>query len=813
MPSFDDFLYEESDLTLITMIKQNQPAEASKYILKKSVSPHDNQVFNPSQNVQMHSWHLSLQINENPRQRILVTHTSAQTKGRDHIFSQSKREWKAAIHFAAEKGMTDVVRLLIERAKKSNLEDYVNIKDGYGRTPLHYAAMGGNEELMQFLVRSGADPKEKELSRSQAPWELMDRSKNYSPETLRLMSSTFSAPPIPSANNALYEAIRRNDEALVKQMVFDEGLFRGTYSRILEARETINPDLAKYINFARDLHEIRGDYHTSLMRKFSSEEDKNLFYLNLLKRGLDTSSSHNIDEAAAQYNSNATMQLMRLMGASVNNISYGFRDKSYEVIPWQNLESLMYVVSSAESDKDIGNLFQTKLGDLCNSFRAVRDNLDAINADGSVNNALPIRNRVELKPIYLVTDIVSDLRSLEKIASFSDIAHSIDPRNPNSEGRMALLTAVKQLGEFSKHSNQCRNLSSVAKEHFYDVPWKILEGLRDHVAKSPSRPKTRPAYDDLIENADDRLLLSIRSDITDISVQAKAAHLAIKKEIIDDGWDRIILSYSASSNATDLSAEQKKELVDDLKIEVGNVASKKQKEKKAQIVSDVENYFSDPLTANSGISKELQEKLFGNFFKSENDPNKKKWKDIFDGRSGAFKGFEDCYDKFESSHSLGIDYQSRANTALNKMIEIIISDTTKADHLKANPNLEKQPHEVQKHLVERFEAYNSSPKLRMAVEQVFSELWLLLNHLGPTFEMSENNTKMRNFIEHRNNIFDASDRDLDKANFFEFLGVILETNQKLNPVGLIAPAAVINPSSGMALVAASDRNVIILGNS
>jgi hypothetical protein len=114
--------------------------------------------------------------------------------------------------------------------------------------------------------------------------------------------------------------------------------------------------------------------------------------------------------------------------------------------------------------------------------------------------------------------------------------------------------------------------------------------------------------------------------------------------------------------------------------------------------------------------------------------------------------------------------------------------------------------------MERFEAYNSSPNLRMAAEQVFSELWLLLNHLGPTFEMSENNTKMRNFFEHRNNIFDASDRDLDKANFFEFLGVILETNQKLNPVGLLAPAAVINPSSGMALVAASDRNVIILGN-
>lgn len=811
MPSFDDFLYEESDLTLITMIKQNQSAEASKYILKKSVSQHDNQVFNPSQEVQMHLQHLSLQINENPRQRIVITHPSAQTKGQDHIFSQSKKEWKAAIHFAAEKGMTDVVRLLIEKAKKSNLEDYVNIKDGYGRTPLHYAAMGGHEELMQFLVRSGADPKEKEASRSQAPWELMDRSKNYSPETLRLMSSTFSASSIPSTNNPLYEAIRRNDEALVKQMVFNEELFRGAYSRIQETRETVNLELTKYINFARDLHAIRGEYHTSLMKKFSSEEEKNLLYLNLLKRGLDVSSTHNIDEAAAHYNSNATMQLMRLMGACVNNISYGFRDKSYEAIPWQNLESLMHVVSAAELDKDIGNLLQIKLGDLCNSFRAVRDNLSAINADGSVNTAFPIRNEVELKPIYLVTDIVSDLRSLERIASFSDIVHSIDTKNPNSEGRLALLTAVKQLGEFSKHSNQCRNLSPVAKEHFYDIPWKILEGLRDHVAKSPSRPKTRPAYDDLIQNVDDRLLLRIRSDIADISVQAKAAHLAIKKEIIDDGWDKIILAYSAPSNATDLSAEQKNELIDDLKKEVENVASKKQKEKKAQIVRDIEDYFKDPLTANSGIPKDLQEKIFGNFFKSENDPNKKKWKDIFDGRSGAFKGLEDCYDKFESSRSSGIDHRSRANMALNKMIEIIVSDTAKADQLKANPNLEKQPHEVQKHLTERFEAYNSSPKLRMAVEQVFSELWLLLNHLGPTFEMSENNTKMRNFIEHRNNIFDSSDRDLDKANFFEFLGAILETNQKLNPVS-VAPVASIQPSLGLQL-SNTNTNTVILGNS
>lgn len=57
----------------------------------------------------------------------------------------------AALHFACQKGHTEVVRILL--ASRA----YVNARNRKGMTALHFAVQGKNEELTQLLIRKGAN--------------------------------------------------------------------------------------------------------------------------------------------------------------------------------------------------------------------------------------------------------------------------------------------------------------------------------------------------------------------------------------------------------------------------------------------------------------------------------------------------------------------------------------------------------------------------------------------------------------------------------------------------------------------------------
>ena len=56
-----------------------------------------------------------------------------------------------ALHFAAENGLTDVCKLIIENI------DYKNPAAYNGCTPLHLAAMEGNLEIVRLFVETGVD--------------------------------------------------------------------------------------------------------------------------------------------------------------------------------------------------------------------------------------------------------------------------------------------------------------------------------------------------------------------------------------------------------------------------------------------------------------------------------------------------------------------------------------------------------------------------------------------------------------------------------------------------------------------------------
>jgi uncharacterized protein len=57
-----------------------------------------------------------------------------------------------AIFAAAARGDAKQIETLVARGER------VDVRDAYGRTPLHVAAYGGHHEAMRMLVRTGADP-------------------------------------------------------------------------------------------------------------------------------------------------------------------------------------------------------------------------------------------------------------------------------------------------------------------------------------------------------------------------------------------------------------------------------------------------------------------------------------------------------------------------------------------------------------------------------------------------------------------------------------------------------------------------------
>lgn len=61
-----------------------------------------------------------------------------------------------ALHFAVQKNDLKVVRLLIN-SSEAIVEKMINKKDDLGNTPLHLAIDSGNANVVDFLVKKGAD--------------------------------------------------------------------------------------------------------------------------------------------------------------------------------------------------------------------------------------------------------------------------------------------------------------------------------------------------------------------------------------------------------------------------------------------------------------------------------------------------------------------------------------------------------------------------------------------------------------------------------------------------------------------------------
>jgi hypothetical protein len=83
--------------------------------------------------------------------RGLLEETRLALEAGDPINEGVRRLQKTALHFAADEGFLDVVKLLLKECADPN------VRDRHGSTPLHDAAGGGFLDIVKVLVEAGAE--------------------------------------------------------------------------------------------------------------------------------------------------------------------------------------------------------------------------------------------------------------------------------------------------------------------------------------------------------------------------------------------------------------------------------------------------------------------------------------------------------------------------------------------------------------------------------------------------------------------------------------------------------------------------------
>jgi len=72
---------------------------------------------------------------------------------------QSDKDGMTPLHWAADRGSIEIARILVEMAGKGGAAaSRLNAQDESLDTPLHYAVLTENVEILQLLLAAGADP-------------------------------------------------------------------------------------------------------------------------------------------------------------------------------------------------------------------------------------------------------------------------------------------------------------------------------------------------------------------------------------------------------------------------------------------------------------------------------------------------------------------------------------------------------------------------------------------------------------------------------------------------------------------------------
>merc|ERR1712151_15782 len=79
--------------------------------------------------------------------------------GTPELAFQTDKDGMTPLHWAADRGVVDVARILVEMAGDSSVAvGRMNAQDESGDTALHYAVLTENLEIGELLIKRNADP-------------------------------------------------------------------------------------------------------------------------------------------------------------------------------------------------------------------------------------------------------------------------------------------------------------------------------------------------------------------------------------------------------------------------------------------------------------------------------------------------------------------------------------------------------------------------------------------------------------------------------------------------------------------------------
>lgn len=729
-------------------------------------------------------------------------------KTTDNIFLTNKL-YQTALHLAVQQTLYDVAVLLIEKGLK------INAQDARGYTPLHYACISGDEKMIDLLITHDANIEIGDAESKARPSELLKK-KTYSKSTLKLLyyPDPYSAS---GKNTELHQLLTKlkNNGKIFDQKLFDRiktlalvpyCLLKNSYGT-LPSQLTKNEKLKSYLHYCEQLQSYLSDYHSLVINiklEALSKKVINQDCLILLNKLITSMIDFFNDEKIIKNEKTLLNRSLDLLAKLAHCVSYDLKRYSYDRIPWQNLEYLMVI--NADSSKNaialknkfLENFILTELSVIDNRLIQLQKDYEKQALTKDLKD-LAVSHDPKLPALHFLTDPIMELCSLQKIAAV--LAYAVTFNTDTQQGRLALIRAIKLIGEFSKYSQMSRRLSYAVKNYFDDVPWQILTELRDKLAKNSKSPTSKQNFLQLVIHGDNLLFNNLKQDLSNLATEVNkvlpqyaAMLLTCSREQLEQLYAHQELKVKINLPANDIqyliqTATQKKQ-------NIVQTINKKQKqlsylEKDPAKIKNLEQTKKDIAEEETALNK-LEELLAalakGRLTYNQKDQilrtiipaaHRQIWSQKFEqakAQSSLPRLAEllNTIKKPVTKQAKISDYDS-AIDLLKQLAFILYGDSQLIERINQSPELIDAPSAEQQAIYQALTEYRSSAEKRFAAEQLFADLYLILK----TLNINENKL-LRDFFEHNNDAYDTLDKPINHAVFFALYHYLRNISQQLN---------------------------------
>ena len=740
-------------------------------------------------------------------------HRYYRSEDRTDIFLQNEVA-ESALHLAVKQEMCRVVEALLEHRVP------INLIDGYGSTPLHLAATIGNEELIILLIKRGASTILCNRSTKARALDLLNEDRTYSRKAIELLlhPDPINTEPENYKNTPLHDALCQNKaaneiKALCQRLDYLVPNQNGERASILAKKLGRESKLVSFLHILEVCLSLTIDY-TACMHLIShrKQTENDLGFLRIsieLLNGLyaqfsiwedsstgkheivyseSSSSSKPIEYKSTDlerafdflnYNKDILRNIFDLLASCIHNISFALRDKTCDIFPWKNIRALRYLAFRyKENDKTAITLWDRMGRHFLINLEMMISSLTKISSSLDIYENLPLKkDKKDMRllgfgSIYALTEPIIAERTLYKISNCCFQARSFS--EGSIPGRYAIIRAIKMLCEMTLYTHTSRNLSGLIKSFFPSVPWKELRKLRVYLAKNVIIPKAFISYKSLLEGQDNApfiLAKKILSELYEMAQKAIIRHNEYLEKIEYGQYDfeRFELTYT-------LSEDKKDALL------IAITAIYEQKNQKARQKS-YKNFIQLKQCIERNTLSEETMKNIVNFLPARSE-TQKFWQDYFSALKKDLGDFKDFFAIFglgnnEESEQINHELTSKEYAEIGLKIikqleEILIGSSDIILELAHAQNLSTLSQSSQIAILNRLELFKENIEFRFCCEQLITDLCTALSKTQVKYDK-----QFRDYLEHIDDIFETTERDITQGNFFEMLNYVTDVKRKL----------------------------------